>query len=193
MRREVVEGGFTILEVLLACAAFVIVLGAIMLVYELALKTETETGLRTSLQDGLQVGMLNFEQEISNATGAVVPDLSSSQSLTIWEPVYDSSGDLTTDDDEVTFTASGNKLLESVAPGQTSTRSAITDKVLLWNLPDPYPSPGLFTYYTRTNGNMQSTTPDQATVVRADLLETGTYSVNQTTVGLSEDIRMGNR
>lgn len=185
--------GFTLVEILAASLAFMLIIGAIMAVYQLALTTEVNTGIRSSLQDGLQEGMLNLEKEIPNATGAVVPDLCSSMSLSLWEPVTDATGDLTGTYDEVSFSASGSDLLESVIPGQGSTRSAISDKILLGNLPAPYPSPGLFAYFTRTGGVMQETVPDQATVVRASLVETGKYGGKTTSVQLSEDIRMGNR
>ncbi len=187
------QQGFTLVEILAASLSFMLIIGAIMAVYQLAMTTEVNTGMRASLQDGLQVGMLNLEKEIPNATGAVVPDLCSSMSLSLWEPVTDATGDLTGSYDEVTFSASGSDLLESVIPGLGSTRSAITDKILLGSLPDPYPSPGLFAYFTRAGGVMQETVPDQATVVRTSLVETGKYDGKDTSVQLSEDIRMGNR
>ncbi len=187
------QRAFTLVETLAASLSFLLILGAIMAVYQLAMTTEVSTGVRTSLQDGLQAGMMNLEKEIPNATGAVVPDQCSSMSLSLWEPVTDATGDLTGAYDEVRFSASGSDLLESVVPGLGSTRSAIADKILLGNLPVPYPSPGLFSYFTRAGGVMQESVPDQATVVRTALVETGKYGEKATSVQLSEDIRMGNR
>lgn len=183
--------GFSLVEILVAASLFAIMTIAIMSVYRVGLNTEATTAQRTKLQDGLQYGIKALDKEIGEASASV--STSTSESVTVLIPIYDTSGVPTGFTDAVTFAASGSELYQTVVPGVASTRSAFVKKRLLTNLPTPYPSPGLFSYWKRVDGSLTSTTPDDATIVRATLFQTDVYAGREQTVQLFQDIRMRNR
>jgi len=183
--------GFTLVEVLVAGGLFVILCIAILGVYRAGLNTEAVTAQRTMLQDSLQYGMKAFDRDIGDASASLAT--SGSTSVAVLVPVFDNAGAPTAFSDTVTFAASGTAVYQSVAPGVGSSRKAFLNKRLLENVPDPYPSPGLFTYWTRANGALAQVAPADATIVRVTLIQQATYGSRVQKVDLVQDIRLRNR
>lgn len=190
-RRSGGSRGFSLVEVMVVAGLFAIMTIAIMGVYRIGLNTEAVTAQRTKLQDGLQYGIKAFDRDIAEASASL--SASTSGSVTVLIPIYTADGVPTGLTDAVTFAASGSELFQTVVPGPLSSRAAYVDKRLLTNLPSPYPSPGLFSYWQRVGGTLTASTPGDATIVRVTLLQTDQYSGRQQTVELSQDIRMRNR
>jgi type II secretory pathway pseudopilin PulG len=183
--------GFSLIELVVSGALFLILCVAILSVYRAGLTTESVTAQRTVLQDSLQTGMRVLDHDISEASASLVT--STSQSVTVQIPAFNTDGSPNGTYDFVTFAASGTGLYQSVIPGINSARKAYSDKRVINYLPVPYPSPGLFSYWTRVDGNIQQTLPIDATIVRVWLRQSAKYGKRTQNVDLSQDIRMRNR
>ncbi len=185
------DRGFSLVEIMVAGGLFMIMCIAILGVYRVGLNTEAVTAQRTMLQDGLQAGMKAFDRDIGDATASL--DTSSSTSVVVQVPVFDGDGAATAFMDTVTFAASGTAIYQSVVPGVGSSRTAFVNKRLLTNIPSPYPSPGLFTYWIRSNGTKVAASPAAATIVSVTLVQQATYGSRAQKVQLTQDIRLRNR
>ncbi len=183
--------GFSLVELLVATILFSIMTIAVMGVYRVGVGTEAVTAQRTKLQDGLQYVLKALDHEIAEASASL--STSTSKSVAVAIPTFDADGVPTGFSDIVTFSASGSDLYQTVVTGDISNRTAFVNKRLVANLPDPYPTPGLFTFWTRTGGTLSEAPPEEATIVRVTLLQTDTYGGRRQTVRLSQDIRMRNR
>lgn len=183
--------GYSLVEILVASALFGIVCLGIISVYRVGLQTESLTAQRSKLQSNLLLGMHAMEKDIADATASL--GTSTGNKLDILVPVYNAAGVPVGVNDAITFQASGTALYQTVTPGVGSTRQGYTNKRLIQNMPSPYPTPGLFTYFTRTNGSLGTASAPAATLVRISLFQSAKYGRRTQTVDLVQDIRMRNR